>query len=319
MRFIRTILGDISPDQLGVTDCHNHLFIRDGRAVERYPDFLLDNYDYIRKDIDEFHHLGGEAVVEMSPIDWGRDIDSLLRLADETGLKIISATGFHKLAYYQPTYHWVYSYDEDIILQLILDELQEGIDSNNYSGPVIKRSRAKAGVIKVGTQTGEFSEIEKKIMRAAARAHSITGAPILTHTDEGALALEQVKFLTEAGVPAHCIGLSHMDRRLDFKYHQEVASTGVFLEYDALTRIKDNFHQTTLDLILKMTESGFAGNILLGSDISRQGYWKSYGGKPGVSFLINDYRRLMQEAGLSVEQVNQFYIDNPRRFLTWAK
>jgi predicted metal-dependent phosphotriesterase family hydrolase len=41
--FVRTILGDVAADGLGIAYAHEHLVIDGGRPVELYPDFLLDD------------------------------------------------------------------------------------------------------------------------------------------------------------------------------------------------------------------------------------------------------------------------------------
>ncbi|MCH9682345.1 MAG: hypothetical protein K0V04_12985 [Deltaproteobacteria bacterium] len=317
MSFIQTVTGRIDPADLGPTDCHDHLFIRGGMPVLRYPDFLLDDYDKIAEGTSEFHAAGGRAIIEMSPIDWGRDAASMARLSRDTGVHIIAATGFHKLFYYSDI-HWVYDYSEEQIAALIEAEVTEGLDEYNYAGPLVKRIEGGAGVIKIGTQTGKFSPTEEKMLAAVARAHRATGTPVLTHTDEGALAMEQVDRLMELGVPVDCIGLSHMDRRIDLDFHVELASRGVYLEYDALTRVAKGFTESTLKLVLGMIEAGQGSQVLLGGDISRQGYWTSYGGGPGLAFVVGEFRERLAKAGLTTEQIAMLYEDNPRKFLTFG-
>lgn len=313
----QTVLGMVPADDLGVTDSHDHLFIRGGMPVFHYPDFRLCEYDRITAEVSEFREAGGRTIVEMSPIDWGRDAEAMVRLSRQTGVSVISATGFHKPFYY-PDIHWIYSYTEQQLVDLVVAELMEGLDVHNYSGPIVERSSARAGVIKVGTQVNRFSAVEEKLLHVVAQCHLLTGAPILTHTDEGALALEQVRYLSDLGVPSDCLGLSHVDRRTDLGFQEELASTGVFLEYDAMPRISKGFDVSTLQLILRMAEKGFASNLLLGSDISRQGYWKSYGGSPGLAFLVAGFRLRLREAGMSDELLNAIYVENPRRFLSWS-
>ncbi|HWZ44039.1 MAG TPA: hypothetical protein VNW97_11210 [Candidatus Saccharimonadales bacterium] len=313
---IQTVLGRIDAKTLGVTDSHDHLFIRGGMPVMHYPDFRLSDFDRICAEVEQFQRAGGSAIVEMSPIDWGRDSESMARLSARTGVQVISATGFHKLFYY-PDIHWLYSYSEEQLIGLVVAELMDGLDIHNYSGPIVERSSARAGVIKVGTQTGRFSAAEEKLLRVAAHSHLLTGAPILTHTDEGAMALEQVRFLTDLGVPAGSLGLSHVDRRTDLGFQSELAATGVFLEYDAMPRVTKGLDRSSLQLIVSMVEKGFASSILLGSDISRQGYWKSYGGQPGLDFLITGFRQQLEGAGLSKSMIDTLYVENPQRFLSW--
>jgi lysine 2,3-aminomutase len=316
--YIQTVLGPVAPEAIGPTDSHEHLFIRGGMPVARYPDFLLNDYDKILADAMLFKQAGGSTIVEMSPIDWGRDAVRMAELARASGLHIVAATGFHKITYYSDI-HWIYAYSEEEITQLVCAELEVGMDVHNYNGPLVRRSGARAGVIKVGTQTERFSDIERKLLRVAAMAHLKTGAPILTHTDEGELALEQIAFLSEQGVKPNRIALSHMDRRLDASYQKEVASTGAFLEYDALTRVRQGFDRSTLRLVMEMAEAGYAGSLLLGGDISRQGYWRSYGGEPGLDFVVGGFRAALADAGLPADTLEAIYVSNPRAFLAWSR
>ena len=317
MSTIETVLGPVAPETIGLTDSHEHLFIRGGMPVLLYPDFRLSDYERIALDARMYKAAGGSAIVEMSPIDWGRDVTSMVRLARETGLHIIATTGFHKISYYSDI-HWIYDYREEDLARLVCDELEVGIDLYNYNGPLVVRTRSKAGAIKVGTRTGSFSDVERKLLRVAATAHLRTGAPVITHTDEGQLALEQIRFLEDLGVSPSRVAISHIDRRLDLQDHKEVASTGAFLEYDALTRVRKQFDASTRRLVVDMVSAGFVDRILLGGDISRQEYWRGYGGEPGLDFLAAGFRAALLDTGLSAEALDTIYVRNPRRLLTWS-
>ena len=313
---VRTVLGDLDPAQLGATDCHDHLFIAGGAPVRVYPDFLLNDYEKGRQDVESFVRAGGHGIVEMSPIDWGRDAENLVRVSAETGVAIIAATGFHKVTYYDDI-HWIHQYSEEQLIDLLCAELQIGMDLHNYSGPIVERMDARAGVIKVATRAEAFSATEKKLLQAAAAAHHETGAPIVTHTEEGARALEQVSFLQAAGVDPQHIALSHMDRMPDLSYQREVAATGVFLVYDGLARVARGMHTITRDLVLQMCSVGLADRLLLGGDISRRGYWRSWGGEPGLDYVAGGFRTMLREAGIPPQTLDEIYVGNPRRLLAW--
>lgn len=313
---IHTVLGVVDASAIGSTDCHAHLFIRGGLPVLQYPDFRLVDEPRITGEVREFLAAGGCTLVEMSPIDWGRDARSLARLAQSTGVQIVAATGFHKLSYYDDI-HWLHAYSEEQLVGLIVAELLEGLDAHAYSGPIVERTAARAGVIKVGTMTGRFSPVEEKLLNVVAEAHRRTNAPIITHTDEGALALEQVRYLTDLGVAPGRLALSHVDRRVDPAFHGELAASGVFLEYDSLTRCGKGLDATVVGLVRQMVDGGWAGSVLLGSDISRQGYWRHYGGGPGLSFLPGAFREQLGRAGLEGTVLERIYVDNPRALLQW--
>src|SRR5438477_4888049 len=49
--FVRTVLGDIEPSELGVTYSHEHLGIDGGRAVLLEPDFDLSDVDRMATEV----------------------------------------------------------------------------------------------------------------------------------------------------------------------------------------------------------------------------------------------------------------------------
>jgi lysine 2,3-aminomutase len=314
---VQTVLGAVTPDVIGATERSEHPLIRGGLAVLQFPDFRLTKFDKIVHDAQLFKRAGGTAIVEMSPIGGGRDAEKLERLARATGLHIIAATGFHRISYYSDI-HWIHTYDEDEIAQLVCDELLVGMDLRNYSGPRVVRTSAKAGAIKIGTPRAQFNDTERKLLRVAARAHLKTGAPIIAHTDEGAFALEQIDYLTRHGVPPSRIAVCHLDRNPDPALHKEVASTGAFLEYDATARIKERLNVTTRHLIVDMVDAGLGSHILVGGDMPRQRYWKGYGGQPGLDFPAGEFRLSLMQAGLSPTEVDEIYVQNLRSFLAWS-
>ena len=108
----------------------------------------------------------------------------------------------------------------------------DGIDALDYGGPVLRRTEYRAGVIKVAGSAGGPSPRDGVVFEAAAEAHRSTGAPLLTHCENGTGALEQVRLLGDLGVDARHVVLSHVDKVVDRGYHREILATGAFGEYD---------------------------------------------------------------------------------------
>lgn len=52
MAFIRTVLGDIKPEELGVCDSHEHLIRSGGEEVRENADFLMDSVDAAKREFD---------------------------------------------------------------------------------------------------------------------------------------------------------------------------------------------------------------------------------------------------------------------------
>ena len=211
--------------------------------------------------------------MEATPCGLGRDPDALLAVSRETGINIIAATGVHKESYYLDS-HWRFRYSVDQIAELWQSEIDTGIERSAFEGPVISRSRARAGIIKVGSDYQHIAKPTKKAFEAAAIAHAKTGAPILTHSEVGTMMMEQVEMLASLlFAPAHVI-ISHADRNPDWFVHRDVAQTGAFMEYDCPGRVKYFPESTIVELIRRMFELSLGDHILLGGDNARRSYWE---------------------------------------------
>ena len=123
----------------------------------------------------------------------------LAELSRRTGVHVIAPTGLHHDRYYGPA-HWRHRLSVDELADLFVADVVEGIDANDYSGPVVHRTAHRAGVIKVAGSAGGPSDVDRPAFEAAAQAHVRTGAPILTHCEAGTGGLEQVRLLVDHGV-----------------------------------------------------------------------------------------------------------------------
>lgn len=308
----RTVLGDITADQLGMVYSHEHLIISGGKAVERNSKLKLDSVDKACAEVTGIKEKGVGTLVDMMPVGCGREPLLLKQIAERTRVNIIACTGFHKPMYFDDL-HWFYRYDEDTIAGLFVEEIQCGMDEYSYAGPVVNRTDARAGVIKVATDYHHMKPVTQKLMRAAAQTQIRTGAPLETHTELGTYALEQISLLGDSGVDSRRIIVCHLDRNPDIYYHKEVASTGVFIEYDGASRIKYWPDQAVAELIAEMTAAGYGDQILLGTDFALNTYWKAYGGGPGMAYLVDRFVPLLNKVGIDQTMINAFMVENPAR------
>jgi len=296
MSFIRTVLGDISPEKLGICYAHEHLIIDHGVATDKEPDFLLSDVEKAVKELRDFHSTGGRAMIDSMPCDSGRNVLKLAEISRRSGVHIVAPTGLH-LAKYYDSGHWGGFYTEEELTRLFIADIEEGIDIRDYNGPLVKRSEHRAGVIKIATGS-TWTAREKRAFAAAAAAHRQTGCPILTHTEQGELGLEQVAMLADHGVDLRHVVLSHTDRRPEIAYHRELLASGVRLEYDSAFRWKPAQENPTLELVVELAPE-FPDQILLGMDAARRSYWNVYGGSPGLCFLMMEFKAVLLERGLS--------------------
>ncbi len=308
MSFIRTVWGDVAADELGVCYAHEHVVIGRSHTTEKNPDFLIEDVDRIVAELGDFRAAGGRAMVDSMPGGGaGRDINRLTAVSRRSGVHIVAPTGLHLEKYY-PAGHWGGRLDEGELAEVFIGEIEEGIDENDLAGPVLRRSGHRAGVTKVAGGLDRLDDRERRIFRAAVAAQRATGAPILTHTEQGTAALEQIDILRDAGAELRHVVLSHTDRRPDTGYHRKILSSGVRVEFDSAFRWKQG--NPTLELVMALAGE-FGGQILLGMDAARASYWRSFGGGPGLGYLLTTFAPMLREAGLTREAVDRIFITNP--------
>jgi 5-phospho-D-xylono-1,4-lactonase len=317
LSFVRTVLGDVPAGELGVTYAHEHLVIDGGRPVELWPDFLLADVDTLATELADAADAGLHAAIDAMPADCGRNPAKLAELSGRTGVGIVAATGLHHERFYSQS-HWSLRATADDLTDLFVADVVEGIDERDYGGPVVRRTAIRAGVVKIAGSDGGPSERDLAAFAAAATTHRRTGVPILTHCEAGTGALEQVRYLTDAGVPAGRISLSHVDKVVDLGYHRELLSTGAFAVYDQAFRWGDR-ENGTIALIAAAVTDGAVSQLMLGMDAARQGYYRAYGGRPGLAFLLREFSDELQSRGIGPEIRRALFVDNPARAFAFAE
>jgi predicted metal-dependent phosphotriesterase family hydrolase len=286
---IRTVRGDIAPEELGPCDAHEHLFL----VTPAQPG---DEYTDVAKATEEAQTLraaGAGALVDWTPIGLGRDLDGLRAVSEAADLHIVAATGLHREAHYTA---------DDPIRQERKDALAERFVAD----------LERCGIIKLGASYHSLTAFEAKAFEAAAAAHASLPAPVCVHTEHGTMGLGIVQRLEELGVrPEHVI-LAHVDRNPDAGEHAETAATGAWLQLDGPGRTKYWPDSTILALIADLAERGFADRLLLGGDTGRRSMFRAYGGGPGLDYVFARFKpRLERELGTDLSE--RIFVANPAR------
>ena len=264
MGTIMTIQGEVEGKDLGIVDYHEHLYFDAPPWLLREDlDFRLNDVEKSAQELRSWVDAGGKTIIEMSAIDFGRNIHSTKQVADLVpDANVIVITGFNK-PYFCDQSVWQ-SNESDLVHQCIQD-IVEGIDGTGI----------KAGIMKGGTGYNTFNDYDQKLMRIAAKVQVETDVPIITHTEAGTMGFEQVEFLNSHGVEPHRVCLSHLDRNPDFWEHQRIAQTGAYLGYDCPGKSKYGPDEWRIDLLKRLIAAGFGQQILLGNDLGRPSYWRS--------------------------------------------
>jgi len=326
-RFVRTVRSDIRPEDVGFTHCHEHTFILPGPSCQVNPELLLDNLEKTTAELADYYAAGGRSVVDAQPIGPER-APRMQRLASErSGVHIVATTGFHRAIYY-PSGHFRFREPAEKLAERMIAEITTGMAEYSDSGAVGRISNpshaatqtdVRAGLLKMASDYHLIDAQAEKAAEAVAIAHLQTGAPILTHTEFGTCALEQIRLFKRLGVAASALLLSHLDRNPDPILHEEIADAGAYLIYDGISRVKCHPDSTIVGLITRLTEAGHARRILLGMDMGRRSMWRSYGGGPGMTYLADTFLRKLRMAGMGNEQVAMFTEYNPAAALSFRR
>jgi phosphotriesterase-related protein len=304
---VRTVLGDIPSDQLGVTYMHEHLIIDSPIVSRDFPHIHLPSEAEAIEEVNLCRRAGVQTLVDCMPTGSGRSAVKLAAISKATGMNIIATAGLHTDRYYLPTDE-LEIMDPEKLAQVFIKDIQVGMEGTEF----------KAGQLKVVTSGSVINDREKRLFEAVAIAHQVTGAPIISHCEHGTGALEQINLFNKLKIPVHKVTLSHTDKENDISYHKEILSSGINVEYDQSLRQSDLDVPPSALLMKAMIDQGFIDQIMLGTDGARRSLWSSLDGSPGLAWLYSGWSKKLMEFGLNQAQLDTVFIHNPARALTLA-
>ncbi|GAA4560515.1 phosphotriesterase [Streptomyces violaceochromogenes] len=292
---VRTVLGDVSPADLGVCDAHDHLFF----GSPRLPGQELRSMAAARAELVAFREQGGGTVVQWTPYGLGRRAADLPPLSRETGVHVVAATGLHQAVHY----------DEDTLAglrsrlaEVFVAELTEGIGT----------SGVPAGLVKVAGGFHTLDAHARWTMTAAAEAQRATGAAIAVHLERGTGALDVLDLLCgELGVPPHRVVLGHLNRSPDLVVHRQAAEYGCYLAFDGPSLAHHATDWRMPDAVRALADAGFGDRLLLGADTTTAAA-RSVDGGPGMPYLLRRVRPRLVDA-VGEELVRRILTENPGR------
>ncbi len=314
---IRTVTGDVTELPPGVVYTHEHLVIDSALIAASFPHIHLHDVDAAVAEVALSREAGAALFVDTMPASAGRDIARLAIISERSGVAVVATTGLHHDRYYGPL-HWSNRVGVDELTELFIADLVEGIDEFDYTGPIIRRSASRAGLVKAATSGEKPDARDRRNLAAVGQASVATGAPVLTHCEGGWGGIAQVEALASVGVPVASVILSHVDKAEDLGYLLDLAATGVILELDQTLRQHERgTGSVAVRAVLALVEAGFESQIVVGTDGARRSLWTSLGGTPGLAWLAAEFPALLVEVGLSETQVGSVMRENALRALRW--
>jgi phosphotriesterase-related protein len=279
---------------------HEHITI-DLSKIKKDDDACLDCFDETVKELKQLASFGVSDILDVTNIGMGRNIDYVKAVSAETGINILSSTGFYKEPFLPDI---VYSKTPEEIAEIMLLEINKGI--NNSSRAVC--------IGEIGTSKNEMTQIEEKVFKAAAIAAQNSNVPIYTHTTLGTYALEQVEFFSKHNIDLKRVIIGHIDLSGNLDYIRKVLDTGVCVGFDTVG--KNNYlpDEIRADFLIQLEKENKLSQIVLSLDITRKSHLKSLGGI-GYAYLFESFLPLLRSKGMKEESINQMLIENPNTIL----
>ena len=303
MKEIQGANGPFSPEALGHFQMHEHLFVSACPGTERFPALLADDVEKSAAEAKLYVNAGGGGFLDAQPVDAGRNAAMLRRIAQESGAKIVTVTGYH-LPHFYPADHWIHTEDEDALYARFADELTSGC---------IECREVKPGAVKAALGNEGLDARARVKLSAAARAAAGAGVPIVIHTEKGVGGVEAVELCKAAGMPVNRILICHIDRQADdFTPHDAIAATGAMLEYDTIGRFKYHDDASEIRLVRHMIENGHLEQLLFSLDTTSQRL-SAYGGEIGMDYLFTSFLPALRKDGFTEEEIRTITVENPKR------
>lgn len=298
-----TVNGPVGPDELGVTLPHEHILV----------DFIgADKVGRDRYDADEVFRIalpyleqardkGVRTLVECTPAYIGRNAELCRRLSKASRLHIITNTGYYGAANDKFVPAHAYEETADQLARRWTAEWRNGIEGTGI----------KPGFIKVGVDSGPLSEIDAKLVRAAARTHLATGLTIASHTGNNGAGTQTLKILKEQGVDGSAFIWVHAQNERNLDDHVSAAEAGAWIEFD---NIGPKSIERNLELLVNMKKHNLLGRVLLSHDRG----WYHVGEPGGGNYqpytpLFDEFIPALKKAGVTSDEITQLTITNPRQ------
>lgn len=305
-RRIQTAAGPVDGDRLGVTLMHEHVLVdfigADKVSASRYD--ANHAFATVLPHLQQVRKLGCETLVECTPAYLGRDAALLKKLAEASGLHILTNTGYYGAAKDRHLPRHAFTESAEQLGRRWIREYEDGIDG----------TAIKPAFMKIGVDEAPLSEVDAKLVRAAAFTHRRTALPIASHTSTGRAAMEELDLLEQAGVAASAFIWVHAHNERDMAFHTRAAKRGAWVEFDGVAPATVARH---VELVRAMKDERLLDRVLVSHDAG----WYRVGEPGGGEFrpydtIFTSFRGALKAAGFDEADLRQLLVVNPARALS---
>jgi phosphotriesterase-related protein len=298
---IMTVSGPIELKQLGTALIHEH-FLVDFIGADKTTDSRWNREAVVKKVLPyllQAKEAGVKSIFDCTPAFLGRDVKLLRMLAAQSGLHLITNTGYYGAVdnKYLPPHAFTETAEQ--LAARWIEEAKNGIEG----------SGVRPGFIKISVDAREpLSALHQKLVRAAAITHLKTGLAICSHTGPAAAAFQEIAILIKEGVHPGAFVWVHAQSEKDKSTYMRAAKLGAWISLDGIGWGDfDNY----ADAIIQMKNAGLLHRVLISHDA---GWYKP--DEPDASFqgftnIFNELFPRLKKAGFTQIDFDKLLIENP--------
>lgn len=307
-----TVNGPIPADSLGLSLIHEHVFLdwAGPDSMDRARWNTQEAFDLILPYLIEMKAQGVRTFMECTPAYLGRNPNLLKRLSEASGLQILTNTGYYaaRKNKYVPQHAFEISVNE--LAGIWIEEFANGIEESDVF----------PGFIKIGMDSKEnLTDIDVKLVRAAARTHLATGLSIVAHGGTDTTAIQELEILKEEGVAPNAFVWTHAQNGTK-DGHIRMAQLGAWVSLDGLGWVQPNPSTADSSALFKYVyflENLKEKHLLNRTLIAHDAGWYTVGATNQETFkpytpIFNLLIPVLKKRGFMERDIQQLLIENPK-------
>jgi len=296
---------------------HEHVFVLDTEILQNYPEEWGQEEKRIADAVARLNELkarGVDAIVDLTVIGLGRYIPRIQRIAEQTQIHIVVATGIYTYCDLPFYFHFrgpgTVLGGPELITEMFVRDINEGIANTSV----------KAGILKCATDEPGVTKDVERALRAVAQAHRQTGVPISTHTHaRKRVGLEQQRIFREEGVDLSRVVIGHSGDTTDLAYLEELIGNGSYIGMDRFGIDTILSFEDRVNTVAAMCELGHAGKMVLSHDAACYNHWLPERPLPVILprwhylHIHNDVIPALKQKGVTDAHLRAMLVENPRQ------
>ncbi len=214
---------------------------------------MADRSEFIDYAVGQYKKVkdrGIDTIVDVTPLDLGRDIHMIKAVSEKSGVNVVACTGIYGNSYGSHLYK-----DPDYIASLFIREAVIEIEGTDI----------KAGVIKCATHEDHINQDDERMLKIIAKVHKETGLPIITHSI-GHSGYEQQDVFEAEGVDLSRVVIGHLGDLDDVEYIVKVAERGSYLGLDRFSIDTIQPLKVRAQVLKELCDRGYRDQIIVSHD-----------------------------------------------------